>query len=293
MSHPLTRTGKAKVLQVIAVLALWSTAPVVSAMEFQLKFSGGLSFLNPDALNRVLRDWPEWNRLDAESRQVWTYLAAETPRIRRGVALEGEFLMFLTSRIALSIGSGFMYSDLQPEDTAVRIEKPLGETWEVQPHTLSAVPLLLSAYYHIPLHRSSRFYLKTGGGWIWGRHVEREGSRRITASKYGYTREENASADGPVYLAGLGLDFSLEPGVRFFLEGTFRWIRLSGFSGPTEGEEMGTLYSFEEFFPELEFWQAKNRLLLQMPQGDNIRNAKETEVDLSGFSIVAGVAIRF
>ena len=288
-----TRIGRKNILKVLVLQVFLAAAPVLAAVEFQLKLSGGLSFLSPDAVNLALRDWPEWKRLDADSRQVWTYLDAKTPRISRGVAFEGEFLLYLSPRIALSIGSGFMYSALQPEDTVVRIDKPLGETWEIQPRTLSAVPLTVSAYYHIPLHRRSSFYLRAGGGWAWGRYVEREGSRRITAEKYGYSREENSSAAGPVYLCGLGLDFILEPGVRFFLEGSFRRIKLSGYSGAMEGDAMGTLYSFEEFLPEFEFWQAKNRLLLQPPAGENTRNVRETEVDFSGFSLMIGVAIRF
>ena len=81
--------------------------------------------------------------------------------------------------------------------------------------------------------------------------------------------------------------------MRFFLEGSYRWMRVSGFRGDTETDEAATLYHFEQYSSDLDFWQAKNRLYAQPPAGEEFRSVRETEVDFSGFSLILGVAIKF
>jgi len=263
------------------------------ALEVHLKLGGGLSWFSPDDVNRALRDWVEWQKLESAWKDTWTYLDGEEPQIRLGYSFEGELQFFITGRLAVSVGSGFLYSDLTAADTEIRINKPQGLTQLVQPRTVSAIPLIFSAYYHLPLTERFRAYAKAGAGFVWAKHVEREGSKRETAENYNYSLDENASASGTGYQAGLGLDFSLESSVRFFLEGSYRWMRMSGFSGETGEGESGTLYHFEELSPDLGFWQAKNRLFTEPPVGENIRSVRETEVDFSGFSLILGVAIKF
>jgi opacity protein-like surface antigen len=276
-----------------AAICGWAAIPAAST-ELYLKLGGGICLFSPQDVNRILTDWGEANRLEAEYRNNWSYLSRKSPGFDRGIEFAGELVFGLSSRIALSLGSGFLYGELQPEDTEVRILKPLGETVLAQPTTLSAVPLLAAAYYHIPLTGRFRIYFKAGTGLVWATYVQREGSRRVTAEKFGYTYEENATTRSPIYLGGLGFDFSLESHVRFYLEGTYRRLLLSGFTGgEADGLPGGTLYAYEEYSPDLDFWQAKFRLWNQTPTGDTIRAAREAEVDLSGFSLILGVTIRF
>jgi hypothetical protein len=263
------------------------------ALEIHLKLGGGLGWFNPDDVNRTLRDWVEWQKLESSRKDTWTYLGGEEPQIRLGYSFEGELQFFITGRLAVSVGSGFLYSDLTAADTEIRIDKPQGLTLLVQPRTLSALPLIFSVYYHVPLTARFRAYAKAGAGFVWAKHVEREGSKKETAKNFNYSLEENASASDTTYQAGLGLDFSLESSVRFFLEGSYRWMRVSGFNGDAGTGETATLYNFEEYSPDLDYWQAKNRLSSLPPEGDTFRSVRETEVDFSGFSLILGVSIKF
>jgi len=272
------------------LLSLWMPA---HAVEFHLKLGGGLSWFRPSDVNQAVRDWVEWYELESANNGTWTYLGGKTPEIRLGYTFEGELQFFLIPQLAFSVGAGFLYADLSAEDTEIRIDKKQGVTQIVQPRTLSAVPLIFSVYTHLPLNERFRVYAKAGAGMAWAKHIEREGSKRETGQSFNYSLEENASARVPVYQAGLGLDFALESGVNFFLEGSHRWMRVSGFSGETGEGETGTLYHFEELSPDLGFWQAKNRLFTEPPVGENIRSVRETEVDFSGFSLILGIAIRF
>ncbi len=266
---------------------------MVHALEFHLKLAGGLSLFNPPDVNRAILDWEGYLERDADSRNTWTYLQGKAPQQKNGFEFGGELVIQLSIRWAISVGSGFSYSELTSEDTEVRILKPLGETIEVQPRTLSAIPLVFSVYYHMPLSSRLRVYAKAGSGFVWAKHVERDGSRRITNPNFSYSRTESASARSPLYQGGLGFDFSLESGVRFFIEGLYRSLRIQGFTGAMESGEIGTLYNFEEYHENLDFWQIKNRLLIQPPSEENMRSVRETELDLSGLSLVMGVAIRF
>jgi opacity protein-like surface antigen len=263
------------------------------ALEIHLKLGGGVSWLSPSDVNRALLDWVERQKLESAAKDTWTYLGGQEPQIQLGYSFEGELQVFFTRRLAISVGSGFLYTDLSAADTEIQINKPQGLTLLVQPRTLSAVPFLFSLYYHVPLTARFRAYAKAGAGFVWAKHVEREGSKKATSKRYNYSLEENASASDTTYQAGLGLDFSLESTVRFFLEGSYRWMKLSGFSGDLESGETGALYHFEEYSPDLDFWQVKNRLSVLPPGGETIRAVRETEVDFSGFSLILGVAIRF
>ncbi len=281
-----------KILLVLAACCLILGAQAY-ALEIHLKLGGGLGWFSPGDVNRALQDWVEWQKRQSTFKDTWTYVGGSEPQIQLGYGFEGELQFFITRRVAVSIGSGFLYSDLSAADTEVQIIKPQGLTLLIQPRILSAVPLIFSLYYHIPLTARFRAYAKAGAGFVWAKHVEREGSKKETSKNFNYSLEENASVSDTTYQAGLGLDFSLESSVRFFLEGSYRSMRLRGFSGDPGTGETATLYHFEEYTPDLDFWQAKNRLSVLPPAGETIRSVRETEVDFSGFSLILGVAIKF
>jgi len=285
-----TRVWRKAILCAAFLLAFWMPAHPV---EFHLKLGGGLTWFRPSDVNRAVRDWVEWHERESARNENWTYLGGNTPEIRLGYNFEGELQFFLIPRLAFSVGAGFLYADLSAEDTEILINKKQGPTQLVQPRTLSAIPLVFSLYTHLPLNERFSVYAKAGAGMAWAKHIEREGSKKETGKRYNYSLEENASARNPVYQAGLGLDFALESGVRFFLEGSYRWLRMTGFNGETAEGETGTLYHFEELSPDLGFWQAKNRLSTEPPVGENIRSVRETEVDFSGFTLIVGIAIKF
>lgn len=262
-------------------------------MEISLKIGGGVRFFSPDDVNRVLSDWVEWQRREADSRNTWTFLDAKVPEFSYGMEFEGELFFTFSSLWALSVGTGFFYSDLEPTKTEVRIDKPLGETILVQPRTISALPLTLSGYFLYPLSRLFRIYVKGSVGHAWAKYIEREGSRRITNEKFTYNYEMSSKGSGPIYGGALGIWLETEPGIRFFLETGMQWAKMKGFKGEMDSGETGNLYFFEEYDSKHDFWQAKNRLMTEAPSGPEFRSVQETRIDLSGISIKLGIMIRF
>jgi hypothetical protein len=280
-----------KKIGILTLCILFSLAQSAQGVELGLKIAGGLSFLNPSDVNRILQDRVEWQMRDIAAHENWTFLSAKEPQIKRGVEFEGELVFSLGSRFALSLGTGFIYSDLKSTGTEVRVQKPLGETILVQPHTLSALPIMMFGYARFPFSRMLSVYVKGGAGFLWAKYVERYGTKRVENKKFNYLRDESSSAQSPAYVGGMGFFLETEPGIRFFLEGTYRWAKVSDFEGKTNKDVMGPLYYYEEY--DFGFWQAKMRVHDQEPSGENIRSVKKAEVDFSGLSIKLGIMIRF
>jgi hypothetical protein len=264
--------------------------PSAHAMEIGLKIAGGLSFFNPADVNRTLLDWVEWQKRDIAARG-WTLMSAMEPQVKRGIEFEGELVFSLNKRFAISLGTGFIYTDLKTTQTEVRLQRPAGETIKVQPRTMSALPVMLCGYVRFPFTPLLSAYLKGGGGWLWAKYVQRQGIRNIENEKFNYQRDERSSGRGPAYVGGLGLAFDTESGIRFFLEGTYRWAKIKDFEGESQSDVKGPLFYYED--NDYDFWQAKLHVHEQEPSAEYIRSQKKGEIDFSGFSLKLGIMLRF
>jgi hypothetical protein len=265
----------------------------VRGLDVDFKISGGYAYLDVKNINRGISDWAEWRKREAEQNTNWEYLGQNVGNLHSGIQLEGEILFSFSPRIGISLGTGYIYSDLNEEETEVLVQRPSGTLSQVYPTTVSAYPMVLTGYYFIPLNTRMRIYLRGGGGYAWARYVNREAKKLESAAKYNYFQLERASASGPIYYGGIGFVYETDVGVRFFIEGLGRSAKIDGFSGENELEEKGALYHFEEYDPGLDFWQTKNEIRVEKPSGPNFRSVSETMVDFSGFSVKIGFIIRF
>jgi len=261
--------------------------------ELSLKLSGGYTFLDVKSINRGLEDWAEWRKREAEENKNWLYLGQNVKSLQSGIHLEGEILLSFSRRIGISLGTGYIYGDLKEKETEVFVQRSSGVLSQVYPVTVSAYPLVLSGYYFIPLNNRLHVYARAGGGLAWAKYVYREAKKLESATKYNYFRLGRASASDSILLGGLGFVYETDVGVRFFVEGLIRRAKIQGFSGENELEEKGTLYYFEEYIPDLDFWQAKNEIRTEKPSGSNFRSVSEAVVDFSGLSVKIGFIIRF
>ncbi len=262
-------------------------------MEINFKLSGGYSFIEAKKVNQRLENWAEWRKREAEENKNWQYLGKNIRSLHSGIHLEGEILLSLSPRFGVSVGTGYIYGDLNENETEVKVQRLSGPLSQVNPITVSAYPLVLSGYYFIPLSHKLHFFIRAGGGLAWAKYVNREAKKLESAEKYNYFRLERASATGPILHAGFGFVYETDVGVRFFLEGLVRRAKIQGFSGENQLEETGTLYSFEEYISDLDFWLDKNEIRAEKPSGGNIRSVSEAEVDFSGFSVKIGFIIKF
>lgn len=260
--------------------------------KVNLMLSGSLCTLHPDHINRSLRGWEEWIKKAGPFYDDWTYKEGEVKKFNLGTALEGTFLFFFTSRLAIGIGTGYIYSDLSEEKTALTIDKGKKTSVYVRPAKINVFPLNLSACYFFPLREKMKLYAQGGFGFAWAKFIEREGIEK-SGEKYNYLWEQTASATGQTYFTSLGFIYEADPNVSFFIAGEARLAKISGFEGESPGGEQGKLFFFEEYNTDLDFWQAKNMILKEKPSGDHIRSAQETVADLSGFSFKIGLLMKF
>jgi len=278
----------------IGILLLLSLSGIpAQSLELDFKLSGGYAFFEARGINRGLEEWAEWKKREAEEDKNWMYLAENVKSLHSGVQLEGELLLSFSPRIGLSLGTGYIYGDLKEKDSEVLIQRVAGPLSQVYPITMSAYPLVLSAYYFFPLNNVLQLYIRGGGGLAWAKYVNREAKKLESSENYNYFRLERATAQGPILQGGLGLVYQTDIGVRFFLEALARTAKIRGFSGENQAEESGTLYYFEEYLPDLDLWQAKNEIREEKPSGSNYRSVSEAVVDFSGLSVKIGFIIRF
>jgi hypothetical protein len=277
----------------ICLIFLWAFTSPGLAVEVNLKFSGGICSLNLKDINRPISDWMEWKKKDTEAHSGWTYIGGETSSLHRGFDFEGEILVSITRRIALGVGAGYIYGELQEEKTALTIERLAGTFFDVKPITVSALHLSFLGYYFLPIRSDMKLYAKAGAGVVWGKYIDREGRRLETNENFTYQTFQRTSGRGSIFLGGLGFEYEFEPGMRIFFELSARVSKITDFEGENEREEIGILYSFEEYDQNYLFWQKKVQIQTAEPQGDNFRSVQRTVVDIGGASVKLGLMFKF
>lgn len=290
---------KTKKYALILFLLLFLVSSVYS-IEVSLKLSGGLSFLRLENTNSVLQDWAEWHKKNAENNK-WTLLKGEVANFRSAFDFEGEIIVSITSFLAIGFGAGYIYGELSEEKTEVSTEQPQNILYNTHPTKASALPLTFSGYIMIPVKNKLKFFLKGGTGFIWAKFIEREGKVRIEKEKieetsektFSYFRSKSASARGSVSLGSFGIMYELEPGLLIFVEGSGRLAKITGFQGENKAGTSGSLFYYEKFQPDLDFWQTKYEISKKEPFGPNFRSVQEAVVDFSGFSFKIGLIIKF
>lgn len=288
-----TNKNKLNIKYILASILFLCLISKTYGFEFSLKLAGGLSFINPVNLNNIHQDWKDLYKIDTDEHQKWSFIEGELGSLKNSFDLEGELVYSLNPRIAISIGTGFIFSELNPKNPNFSIEKTINTYEYIYPMKVSAIPAILSGYYLYPLNNRFKVYAKAGAGFIWAKYIDREGRKQLDNDNYVYYSTQNTKARGTMLSGALGLRVESEQGINFFIESSFRKTNISNFTGENKSGLIGTLYFFDEFDSDLEFWQSKFKILSQEPSGNSFRSVKKAEIDLSGFSVKLGIIINF
>jgi len=266
----------------------------VHAGELKLKVSGGLSYLQLGSINRNLQDWILFHRAFAEAEPDWTLLEENVSTFHSAFDFSAEFLTYFSSRLAVGAGAGFLYGELNEEKTQV-INEQIGKSvyLNIRPNKASGLLLTGSAYYFQPIGRKIQIYLCGGGGLIWAKFVSRESSKKLEDLRFRNYVTQKASAKSPVFFGSLGTAFRIDTAIEFVIEGSIRKAVAKDFFGTNDDGDSGTLYYYEQYLPAYDIWQSNTRILTDLPSGQNYRNIEEAEIDFSGFSVKAGLLIKF
>lgn len=272
------KTKQKMAMAAFVIIFFWG-AGFVGGAQFGLRLFGGAGTLSPADINQGTKGWT-----DQHAGFFTSFGYSRSGEVKPvNMSLEGgaDFLFYLTPRIALGIGAGYVQGKRASEvvltnGTEIKITS--------QP-TLSATPIRLSLFFEIPadtiniyLNLGSDYYLAKYT-WDWEFPDEWE-------------LNHSATANGLGFHGGIGFEIMISANVAFFVEGTGRYAKIKGFEGTEKGMEAGDTW---EGSGTLFYLEGTDYPVLfireEMPTG--YRVAREANVDFSGFSVLAGLKMKF
>lgn len=272
----------------VAVLLLLIAALPSFGLTFHFKLSGSYSLLSLGDVNRSLSGWRDFMKRRKSEIAGWTYVGGKAGRVRGGFDFEGELILDLGPRWAIGIGSGYSYAVAAESATALDILQSSVPYVYARPTKVTATPLVLSAYRFWPLGRKLSLYVRAGMGRLWARYSDREAARKASSAGFSYTDAISASGRGALALAGAGIKYAYDGSLGFFLESIWRRAKVN-----TLGNGTGTLYFFEQYRQNLDFWQAKMGLFDAPPAGETFRSVQKAVVDYGGLVLKLGFFVKF
>ena len=283
-----------KTLAIAALcMVLLLLPPSSRGLDIQLRLSSGLWQMNLGEVNAALVGWRDGLKQTADVDPNMQFVSGDGGRLRLGVDFEAELVLSFSRWIKLGLSAGYGYGSLDEKATLLTIEQA-GTLFErARPTKVSAFPFLVSGYFNLPLGRKFNVYLRAGVGAIQARYVSREAQKKVADTRFTYPAYDNAKASRLTYLGGLGLSYSFDQSLGFFIEAAARSARVDGLTGENRLEQKGILYSYEEYLPQAGFWRPTMHVLPEEPDGGNVRNVREAVVDFSGYSIKIGLLLKF
>jgi len=264
-----------------------------SGGEIRLRLASGLHILSPEEINLTLAGWQQELETRAGTYAGMDYVSGAAAALRLGVLFEAELLFSFSPRLAVGLSGGYSYTEVAEEDTLLTVAWDGVTKNHVRPTKISAYPFTLSAYYFVPLGAKLSAYARAGAGYILARYTAREAIKTEAETQYSYQGVDTAEAGRPTLVGGFGLCYQFDPSFGFFIEAGARSARVSGFKGENTLKQEGSLFSFEEYVPDLNIWQAKMGVRPEAPAGSDFRSVREAVVDYGGFSARIGILLKF
>lgn len=262
-------------------------------MDIEVRLSSGLWRMQLDEVNAALAGWQEGLKRLADINPDLDFISGDARALHLGVDFEAELMLSLSRWIKLGLSAGYGHGFLDEEATLLTVSQDGVLTERARPTKVSAYPLLLSGYVNIPLGRKFNVYLRAGAGAILAKYVSREAQKKAGDKRFSYPVYDMAKARRPTYLGGLGLSYSFDESLGFFVEAAVRSARVEGLTGENQLAQRGTLYGYEEISWLTRHWQPKMHVQPEAPSGTRYRDMHEATVDFSGYSIKMGLILKF
>ena len=268
-----------------------------TAPKFNLKLSGGYGKIIGgdlpsviDGINNLVMD---------QAARTGASVSSWLENAEWGPELEFEFVIKINQRFGVGLGLGYIY---RQNDTLVALGlSTLLETSLAMKYTSSAIPILLSGYYFLPLGAKTQAYLKAGAGYYFGRLNSdlREEANIGGITLWGENKAEtNDSSLG--FHGGIGFDYKLSRTVALFAEAAGRCIKLNNWEGDNiysaawgSNKEHGYFWYVEELNHDTGKHYATLLMLPHEPTWAEYRNIRKAEFSFSGIALKLGVRIGF
>lgn len=266
------------------LLFLMLVAPLATAASpLKLRIFGGGDYLQGGDLNRGLQGWTDYWKANLNA-QGYTQQTGSFNPVHLGLNVGGDVILLLSPHWGLGLGTEYIMATKSSALTFQSTTKVIN--WDILGKA-QALPAKLSLFYFIPLTDSLTITFHAGAGYYSAK--TRLGSKQESD----YIIDANGTGIG--YHGGIGLEIKFFTGASLFIEGAGRYATLSGFEGNV------TIDGDHAWDGKLYYWEAKHTyidnygyidLLMGAPGGSAFKFVRDAEIDFSGFSLRAGIAIR-
>jgi len=206
----------------------------------------------------------------------------------------GDFVFYFTPVIGIGLGASYLQNWPAKTDMTFT-HPPSSDIKQTLTPKVAAIPIRASLYVSIPMGSSLNLSLHGGVSYYFANfnYTWRLG----TASDW-IQVETKTNGKGLGFHGGVGLEFNFSSSAALFVEAVGRIANLSGFTGDStlsvsgggSASTSGTLYFWKDDFGILGVLSELG-INDHLPSGSGITDAREAEVDLSGFSLRAGFRI--
>lgn len=241
---------------------------------------------------------------------AWTYFASQAgvdfdggfEETKSGMDLGGELFFNFTPQIGIGVGVGFIQA--AGEESGISVGSSLaGLEFSATPK-ISAIPILMTFHFGIPIGNLMDILASAGGGLYLGTVQFDTGMRINLLGQWAqidtaWTAKSNAFG----FHGGLGFAFHLGNFIDLVLDISGRlvnftkltadadWVGTDSFGGGGSGTDTDqTLWYLE--VEESGTWYPQVLLDDTKPSVSNVRNVEEAVVGLSGLSLQLGIKIK-
>lgn len=265
--------------------------------RFEMRLSGGMSDLSPGDLNAVLDGMNSYLK-DRSDVLGWP-MEGGFQTLRMGLEVEAEGILYLSRRLGLSFGAGYIHGNKAAAANAIKVTAPSRDEIFTEGMAVKAIPVKLGAVAFFPL--SSRIRASFSGQAIYF-FTEVSCDYRYEWGSSWYASAIKASGKGFGVQAGLGVEYRLSRSLGVFLEGQGRYGKIKGLDGSGEESQSdgwsrrtdGRLYHFEVVkYPGPGNWYPDMFIYSEKPDYGSMRNVREANISLSAMIVRAGITMKF
>ena len=269
--------------------------------RFSFKLAGGYGTISTGDLNTII------NSIDSSFRDLVgvtaLFIEDEQENLNSGPDFEGEFIINLTEKVGIGIGSGYIHRGKNNE-TGFIYGSLL--SFNAALETMgSAIPVKISAYYFFPIKSRMNIYLKGGIGYYFGKlaYDSKLDAQIFIFGLPSWDRSMDMKDNTIGLNGGIGFEYDIAKNIGLFVEGAARYARLNDWKGDeiytdVEGKTdkiSGTLWYCEALHDQTGIYYPSFKVSKNKPSSEagSNRNIRKAEIDFSGFSLRLGIRIKF
>jgi hypothetical protein len=278
-------------------LLLLATPILARPQDVSFKLLGGLTGVQGDDYNTCIAS--TWQLLHDTA----TAVTGNYQPFKNALNLQAEIITHWGKHIAVGLGGGYFqisHNDLVASQTATADGSTATNT-TIQPN-LSVIPFFLNVYYKFEIAPRIGLHIFAGPAF---QIAQFSYTRQTTSTSNSLNEVETFKAASPSlgYQGGVSLTVRISRGLAFAVDGIYRHGTATNFSGNWLLSSTSTSEPVNSSSSTYSFWtyDYKKGTTYHLfgfsdtpgPSGDGISGVRKASLDLSGFTLVAGVKLDF